>query len=85
MYMFAYICIHSLNVKFLNMVKYFETKIKLFVSNLKCLLNDTALLGENQIFHSASRVLHASLFSKKLILLETVLQNLNTLHDHRSV
>ena len=34
MYMFAYICIYSLNVKVLSIVKYFETKIKLFVADL---------------------------------------------------
>ena len=42
-------------------------------------------LEKKQIFLSASRLLHASLFSKKLILLKTVLQNLNTHYDHRSL
>lgn len=32
--MFAHICIYSLNVKFLSIIKYLETKIKLFVADL---------------------------------------------------
>lgn len=34
MFMFAYIRIYSLNVKFLSIIKHLETEIKLFVADL---------------------------------------------------